>query len=105
MKKIFKKLFKIFLWLTGLFIIFLVALFIFIQTDMFNNLALDFATKKLNEGWKEKESVISAGSISGNIFSNLKLEDILITVKSDTIIKINTLSLKYDIWGLLDKQI
>jgi len=105
MKKIFKKLFKIFLWLTGLFIIFLVALFIFIQTDMFNNLALDFATKKLNEGWNEKESVISAGSISGNIFSNLMLEDILITVKSDTIIKINTLSLKYDIWGLLDKQI
>jgi autotransporter translocation and assembly factor TamB len=104
-KSLFKKLLKILLWIAGIVIIFLIAILIFIQTNSFNKLALDFALEKLNENWKPKNSEIQIKSVNGNILSGLNIDSILITIEKDTILNINSIGLKYDIWGLPNKEI
>ncbi len=105
--KIFKKILKYFIWSAGTIAIFLIALIIFIQTDTFNKWALNFALNKLNnsESWLKKENSINAESINGNILKGLRIDNIVITVKKDTLVSISYLDLKYDIWGLLKQKI
>ncbi|MBN8584996.1 MAG: translocation/assembly module TamB domain-containing protein [Ignavibacteria bacterium] len=104
-KNVIKKAAKIMLWLTGSVIFLLIAIIIFIQTDKFNEIALEFTLDELNSAQKEKMNTINAESIEGNIFSGIKLNNGNITVKNDTLLKFGHLSVKYDIWGLLDKKI
>ncbi len=101
----FKKLFKFLLYtfLSLIFILFL--LFIFIQTDTFNNWALGYITGKLNDSWKEKQSTIYAESLEGNIFKGIRLNNVSLTVRQDTLVKFSYLDVKYNVFKLLDKQI
>ncbi|MBV6479493.1 MAG: hypothetical protein HGGPFJEG_02267 [Ignavibacteria bacterium] len=95
-------------WVLRLFlllIILIIGLLLFIQTDLFNGLALDFILEKVNESLEKKQSVIHASSLSGNIFKGIKLEDGSIKVKEDTLLKFRAVELKYDIWSLFDKEI
>jgi uncharacterized protein involved in outer membrane biogenesis len=100
-----KKLFKFLLYtsISVIFILFL--LFIFIQTNTFNNWALGYATDKLNESWKEKQSTIYAESLEGNIFKGIKLNNASITMKQDTLVKFSYVEINYNIFKLLNKEI
>jgi hypothetical protein len=99
------KVLKIFLWISGALLFLLAGIFIFIQTDTFNRLALNYAVDKLNESWEQKDSRISVNSLKGNIFSGLILDSGYIITDQDTILKFNSIDIKYDVWGLLDHQI
>jgi len=105
--KYFKKILKYFVWLVGAIVILLIALYFFIQTDTFDKWALDYSLKKLNESesWIKKENYISAESINGNLLNGLRINNIVLTVKKDTLVSIKYLDLKYDIWGLLKQKI
>lgn len=96
---------KIILYPLELFILFLIILFFFLQTNTFNRWALNYTLKKLNNSFVEKESSVYAESLRGNIFSGLDLIDAGIKVASDTLIRFDTLSIKYDILGLLRDKI
>ncbi|MEO8447761.1 MAG: hypothetical protein ABI528_09715, partial [bacterium] len=71
MNKLPKKILKIFLYILLSVFILIAGVFIFIQTDTFNKLALNYAVENLNEGLKEKDSRIQVKSLKGNIFTGL----------------------------------
>lgn len=96
---------KIMLWLVGSVIVLVVALLIFIQTDTFNQYALEFTLDKLNSSEEKNGNRISAESLTGNIFDGIRLTGGKITVKDDTLMRFNYMEVKYDIWGLLDNRI
>jgi len=102
-----KKTIKYSLWLIGVILLFLIALYFFIQTETFNKLALSFALDKLNnsESWIKKDNLIYAESINGNLLKGLRINNVVVTVRKDTLVSLNYLYLKYDIWGLLNKKI
>jgi len=104
---IFRKILKYFIWIIGVIVVLLIALYFFIQTETFNRWALNFALNKLNnsESWLKKENSINAESINGNILKGLRVNNIVITVKKDTLESFKYLDLKYDIWGLLKQKI
>ena len=105
--KNFRKILKYFIWFIGVIIVLLISLYFFIQTETFNRWALNFALNKLNnsESWLKKENTVTVESINGNILKGLRVNNILITVKKDTLVSINYIDLKYDIWGLLKQNI
>jgi hypothetical protein len=105
--KTFRKILKYFIWFIGVTVVLLIALYFFIQTETFNRWALNFALNKLNnsENWLKKENTITVESINGNILKGLKVNNVFITVKKDTLVSIKYIDLKYDIWGLLKQKI
>ena len=105
MSTTFKKISKIFFWLSGIIILILIFIFVFIQTETFNKIALNFAVDKLNESFETNDSEIQIGSLDGNILTGLRINKGVIKVKKDTLLKFEHIDLKYDLWGLLDKQI
>ena len=105
MNRIPKKIFKIFMYVLLSVFILIAAIFIFIQTDIFNKIALDYAVENLNEGLKEKNSRINVRSLTGNIFTGLRMDSGSIVTEQDTLLKFNFIDLKYNIWGLLDQRI
>ncbi len=96
---------KILLWFSGSVILLLIILLIFIQTDTFNKFALEYTLNELNSSEQPRNNKINAESIEGNIFSGIKLNKGNVTVVTDTLLSFNFLSVKYDLWGLLDKRI
>lgn len=104
-KSFVKRLQKMLLYILGSFLLLLILIFIFIQTPIFNKIVLNYSFKQLNESWKEKQSNISAESIDGNILTGVRLNNGAITIQNDTLVKFEYLDVKYNIWGLLKKQI
>ena len=100
-----KKLFKFLLYsfLIVFFITFLI--FIFIQTDIFNNWAFGYIAGKFNDAWKDKQSTIYAESVEGNILKGIRLNNASIIVRQDTLVKFSYLEVKYNIFKLLNKRI
>jgi hypothetical protein len=105
MNKFFKVLLKIVLGLIVFVILLVIGLYFFIQTDTFNKIALDFGKDKLNESWAGKNSSIEIESLQGNILKGLVINKGNIVTEKDTLLKFSYITLKYDIWGLLDKEI
>jgi hypothetical protein len=103
--KVLKKLLKYSIWLLGFFIILVIGLYIFIQTETFNKWALDFTLGKLNKSWELKDNKVSAESLNGNILKGIKLNNGAITVRGDTLIGFSYLEVKYDLWALLKHKI
>lgn len=100
-----KKTGKIFLWILGIIILLVFALFIFIQTNAFNKLALEYTLDELNSSQKEKHNKINTESIEGNILNGIRLNKGSVTVFEDTLLSFSYLEVKYNLWGLLDKRI
>lgn len=105
MNKALKVLLKIFLGLIIFVIVVVIGAYFFIQTDTFNKIALDFGVNKLNESWAGKNSTIQVESVQGNILKGLVINKGSILTDKDTLIKFSYITLKYDIWGLLQKEI
>lgn len=102
---IFKKTGKIFLWLFGALILLLTAVLIFIQTNAFNKLALEYTLDELNSSQQQKNNKINAESIDGNILSGIRLNKGSVTVYNDTLLSFRYLEVKYNLWSLIDKRI
>ncbi len=105
MNKFLKVALKVILGLIIFLIVLVVSLYFFIQTDTFNNIALDFGKDKLNESWAGKNSSIQVESLKGNILKGLVINKGTIVTEKDTLLKFSYVTLKYDIWGLLNKEI
>lgn len=105
--KIFRRLLKYFIWLIGVIFVLLIALYIFIQTDTFDKWALNYALNKINnsEEWLRKENYVSVESLNGNILQGIRANNVVITIKKDTVLNIKYLDVKYDIWGFLKHRI
>lgn len=97
-KKIFRKIFII------LFLMF-IAIIIFIQTSFFKNWLLQYGVDEVNKILSDKESVLSIGRVEGSILKDLKLYNISLTVKKDTMFKLDLLDVEYNLSGLTKKQI
>lgn len=104
-KSLFGRILKWGLILFILLILLLGGVFIFIQTDTFDNLALNFILDKLNANLAEKDSKIFAESLEGNIFTGLTLKKGEIIVKGDTMVKFTSLSVSYNILDFLKNKI
>jgi len=89
----------------GILVLLLILLLIFIQTDYFNRIAVDFALKEINKSLNEKDSRLAIGSLEGNLLTGIVLKDAAVVVKEDTLIKFQSLTLKYDILRLLSKEV
>lgn len=92
-------------WILGAAILLIIAILIFIQTDFFNRLAVDFALEKINKDLEEKQSRVIVESLEGNILSGIELKNAAVIVKEDTLLKFNSLKLDYNILRLLSKEI
>ena len=107
-KRIFKRIFK-WIFMFGLFLLLLlIGIFIFIQTDTFDKLALNYILDKVNSSIDTKEtkdSRIYAESLEGNIFKGITLKNGSVRVKSDTLMKFSSIELKYSILPLLRNEI
>ncbi|MBP9191126.1 MAG: hypothetical protein KBF96_01095 [Ignavibacteria bacterium] len=97
LSKIINNLFKLFIVL----FLFLMVLLVFIQTDYFDKLALDFALDKINTSLEKKDSRISAESLKGNIFKGFTLNNGSVRVKNDTLLKFNSIQAEYNVFKLI----
>src|SRR4030095_16887328 len=93
MPRYLRRILKIFLWFLGVFILLLVGMYFFIQTETFN------------KSWELKDSKLNVESVNGNILKGIRASNGTIIVKEDTLLKFTYLDTKYDIWGLLDHEI
>ena len=100
-KKKRKFLRNIFLSLCLLFLVFL----IFIQTSFFKNWLLQFGVDKVNEILIVKDSRLFIEKMEGSVLKDIKLYNISLTVKKDTMIKISMLDIEYGLPGLLKKEV
>lgn len=104
-KSFFRRLFKWFFILIAFLIILTIGLFLFIQTDTFDKIALGFALDKINSSLASKDITINAESLTGNIFKGFQLNNGSIKVKEDTLLKFNSIKADYSIRKLLNKEI
>lgn len=94
--KLISKLFKLGVFLFLLLMIILV----FLQTDFFDKLALNYVLDKVNTSLEKKDSRISAKSLTGNIFKGFKLNDGSVRVKNDTLLKFTSIQAEYNVFKL-----
>ncbi|MCE1164454.1 MAG: translocation/assembly module TamB [Bacteroidetes bacterium] len=78
---------------------------ILIQTSFFRNWILHIALDKVNGMLADKESVLSVESIEGTFVRDLRLNRVNLVVKKDTLLKINSLDLSYDLLSLMNKKV
>lgn len=105
MKKFLKIALRIIIGIIVFVFLLVVGAYFFIQTDTFNNIALNFGKDKLNESWAGKNSSMQVESLQGNILKGLVINKGAIITEKDTLLSFNYITLKYDIWGLLNKEI
>ncbi len=104
-KSLLGRIFKfIFIFLICI-VLLVIGLFIFIQTDTFDKIALNYALDKINESLAKKDATIHAESLTGNLFKGFTLNKASVKVKGDTLLKFNSLQADYNIWDLLNKEI
>ena len=104
-KSFIGRLFKWFSFLLILLILLLAGIFIFIQTDYFDKIALGIALDKINTSLAKKDATIYAESLTGNLLKGFTLNNGSIKVKGDTLLKFNSIHADYRILALLDKEI
>ena len=97
-RKIFRKIFL------ALFLLFF-ALIIFVQTSFFKNWLLHFGVDKVNEMLAEKDARLYIERLEGSVFKDFQLINISLTVKKDTMFKLDRLELAFDLSGLSQKKI
>src|SRR5437867_5946310 len=96
--------FRTFIILLASFLLLLIVLLIFIQTDTFNRILLNYTIKEINHSWKTRESVISIESIEGNVFTGLTVNHGNITMRGDTLMKFGSMNVHYNIFRFLHRE-
>ena len=97
-RKLFRKLFLI------LFLLF-IALIILVQTSFFKNWLLQYGVDEINKILSEKESRLSIERIEGSILKDIKLYNISLTVRKDTMFNLDLLDIEFSLSGLASKEV
>jgi hypothetical protein len=97
-RKIFRKILYSILFL---FIIF----GILIQTSFFRNWILHIAVDKINGIIADKDSKLYIESLDGTFIRSLKLGKVNLVVKNDTLLKVESIDLEYDLMGIFNNRI
>ena len=97
-RKIFRKIFL------ALFLLFIILLII-IQTSFFKNWLLHYGVDKVNDILAEKDSRLYVERLEGSVVKDLKLINISLVVKKDTLFKLDVLELAYDLPRLFKKEL
>jgi len=85
-----------------LFIILLVSV---TQTSVFKNWLKDFASDKFNEQFGNKGASLTIGTIEGNFFSELVINNALLKIKNDEAISFSKVKITFNIFKLLNNEI
>ena len=104
-KSLFRKIFKVFSYIIIAFSILLISLIILLQTTFFKNWLFNIVLNKINKELLTKECYIDVESIEGNLINHLRLNNINIIVKRDTLLKIDTLDLRYSLRQIFNKKL
>jgi hypothetical protein len=104
-KSFLKKILKFFLYTFFFFVLLIISILLLLQTSFFKNKLLSYGLDEINKSFVNKESHLSIESIEGNFFSGIKLNNISLKVKNDTLLKANSLELSYSLLPLLDKKV
>ncbi|HRE41388.1 MAG TPA: hypothetical protein PLG90_08625 [Ignavibacteria bacterium] len=96
---------KFFLISITILIAFGVAGFFFIQTATFKSLVLDYALNTVNEDLVKPGSRIYAGKLEGSLIKSIRLLDGGIITQNDTVVKFDSLELRFSLLPLLNKDI
>jgi hypothetical protein len=75
------------------------------QTAMFRNWLKEYAVSEFNDHFASKMSSITIGEIEGNFFSEIVIKDASVKIKDNEMIRFDFITVKYDIFGLLDKHV
>ncbi|MEO8664353.1 MAG: hypothetical protein ABI462_02560 [Ignavibacteria bacterium] len=104
-KSFFARLAKVVMILFACFILLLIGLFFFIQTDWFDEICLGILLDKVNTSLEYKDSRINAESLEGNLLKGFTLKNGSIIVKGDTMLVFKSIYADYDIWKLFNNDI
>lgn len=97
--------FKFIFYIITFFSILIVTFIILFQTNFFKTWLLHIALDKVNESFAEKESKFHIERLEGALFSDFRLIGINAVVKNDTMLKVDTLNINYNIFKLLSKEV
>jgi hypothetical protein len=101
-KNIFLRIAKYFF----LILIFLIiSLLLFTQTSFFKSKIREIALNSINENLSDKDSKLFVGKIEGNLYKEIRFIDVSLRIKEDTLVMLDTVELRYNILGLLSKNI
>jgi len=89
---------------TSAFLLFIILLVSLTQTSVFKNWLKNYGTDKFNEIFGEKGAVLSVGSIEGNFFSEIIINNALLKIKNDDAAKFDKVKITFDIFKLIDNE-
>lgn len=75
------------------------------QTGFFKSWLKGYIEDTYNEKFITKQSSISIGEIEGNFFSEIIIRNASVKIHDNEMLKLDLVKVKYDIFGLLDKNI
>lgn len=103
-----KKKFRFFSYLALIFSAFLLLITLLTsitQTGFFKHWLKGYIEDTYNEKFISKQSSISIGEIEGNFFSEIIIKNAFIKVHDHDMVKLDLVKVKYNIFGLLDKNV
>lgn len=104
-KNLFRRTFRVFGYTILIFCALLISLLILLQTTFFKTWLLNIALNKINKELLTRECYIDIGSVEGSLITHLRLNNINVIVKSDTLLRIDTLDLQYNLRHILSKRL
>lgn len=90
--------------LVSALLLFIILLVSFTQTSLFKDWLKDFGTEKFNEAFGEKGAFLSAGSIEGNFFSEIIINNAVLKIGDDEAAKLDKVKITFNIFKLLDNE-
>src|SRR5688572_16975970 len=72
---------------------------------MFRGWLKDYLVSTVNDHFASKMSSLTVGEIEGNFFSEIIIKDASVKIKNDEMVRFDWVKVKYDIFGLLDKNV
>ncbi|MFV0377561.1 MAG: translocation/assembly module TamB domain-containing protein [Mangrovibacterium sp.] len=102
MKKLINIAIRIVLWLFAGLLVLLLALLMLLQTPAAKNQLLRLAEKQAN-GFLN--ATLTIGKLEGNFWSGLRLKQVVLTNKADTLASIASVSLRYNLKALLTREV
>lgn len=87
------------------FLLFITLLISVTQTGFFRDWLKDYLVDTFNESFSSKMTTLTVGEIQGNFFSEIIIKDASLKVKNDEMVRFDWVKVKFDIFGLLNKNI
>ena len=86
-------------------LLFLILLVSVTQTSVFKNWLKDFASDKFNDEFGTKGASLKIGSLEGNLFSEVIINNALLKINKDEAVRFDRVKVTFSIFKLFDKEI